>query len=91
MQNYYLEAKKTDILNNCFHELGWHNSVCFAKSQSQVIYMGACCSMWFPKCLVKVSRTWRKCSDQGWRRPCSPAGLQQFASEVADQLLVDPL
>lgn len=34
MQNYYLEAKKTDILNNCFHELGWHNSVCFAKSQS---------------------------------------------------------
>lgn len=40
MQNYYLEAKKTDVLNNCFHELGWHNSL-FCK-ESKPSYLHGC-------------------------------------------------
>lgn len=40
MQSYYLEVKKTDCSSNCFPELGWNHSMCFAESQSTIIYRG---------------------------------------------------
>lgn len=40
MQSCYLEVKKTGCPSNCFHELGWHHSMCFAESQSTVISRG---------------------------------------------------
>lgn len=57
MQSYYLEVRKTDSPSNCFCELGWHCRMCFAESQSKIIYRGLCCSMWLHLRLIKFPRT----------------------------------
>lgn len=41
MQSYYLEVKKPGCHSNYLCELGWHCSLCFAESQSKIIYRGS--------------------------------------------------